>query len=143
MNERYQRRLVFHGAIVLLIGSLCGFPQLAAISRGAREAAVHAWRVAHDALVAGGIMVIAIAAALRHVTLGPRGVAWLTGALLALAYGAVVGLALPALTGFRGLEPTGPPLNFIAFLGNLCVGAGTIVALSLVIWGARRPRPTG
>ena len=123
MDERYQRRLVFHGAIILLIGSLCGFPQLRAISGGAPEAAVHAWRVAHDALVAGGIMVIAIAAALRYVTLGPRGGAWLVGALLALAYGAVVGLALPALTGLRGLEPTGPPLNFVAFVGNLFVGA--------------------
>jgi hypothetical protein len=143
MNDGHQRRLVFHGAIILLIGSLCGLPEMAVIRQGAPETAIHAWRVAHDALVLGGVMVIAIAAALRYVTLGASGMAWLTGSLLALAYGAVVGLGLPAFTGLRGLEPKGPPLNLVAFVGNLFVGAGTIVALSLLIWGARGSRRPG
>jgi len=137
MDDRDQRRLIFHGSIVLLIGSLCGFPEFNAVSHAAPEAVVHAWRVAHDALIGGGIMLIAIGAAMGHVTLGPRGGAWLIGALLAVAYGAVVGLGLPPLTGVRGLAPTGPAVNFIAFVGNFLVAAGTVIALPLLIWGAR------
>jgi len=139
-GEGTQRRLVFHGAIILLVGGLCGFPERRAVSGGAPESVVHAWRVAHDALVAGGIMLIAIAAALSHVRLGARGRAWLEWSLVAVAYGAVVGLGLPPFTGQRGLEPTGPPINFVAFIGNAAVGAGTLVALSVLIWGARPGR---
>lgn len=137
MSARDQRRLVFHGAIILLAGSLCGFPEMSAIRSGTPEPLVHPWRVAHQALIGGGIMLIAIGAALGHVTLSSRAAALLIWALLALAYGAVVGLTLPAVAGVRGLEPTGPPLNLIAFLGNVAVGAGTLVALPLLIWGAR------
>ena len=137
MGDEHQRRLVFHGAIVLLIGGLCGLPEAAEVRRDAPEAVVHAWRVAHDALVAGGIMLIAIGAALRSIVLSPSGAAWLVGALIAVAYGAVVGLGLQAVAGVHGLAPTGPPLNFIAFLGNMAVGVGTLVGLALVIWGSR------
>ena len=142
MSDENQRRLVFHGAIVLLIGGLFGIPEAGEVRRGAPEAEIHAWRVAHDALVAGGVMLIAIGAALRNAVLSPSAATWLVGALIAVAYGAVVGLGLQALTGVHGLEPTGPPLNFIAFLGNLCVGVGTLVGLSLLIWGTRGRRAT-
>jgi hypothetical protein len=137
MKEQDPRRLVFHGAIVLLAGALCGLPEGAAVGRGAPETEIHAWRVAHDALVAGGIMLIAIGAALRYLILGERTASLLMGALLTLAYGAVVGLGLGALAGVQGLAPTGPPLNFVAFVGNFAVAAGTLVALPIVIWGAR------
>jgi hypothetical protein len=56
MNVTNQRRLVFHGAIVLLAGALCGIPEGAAIGSGAPEARIHARRVAHDALLAGDII---------------------------------------------------------------------------------------
>jgi hypothetical protein len=137
MSARDQRRLVFHGAIILLAGSLCGFPEMVAIRSGTPEPQLHAWRVAHQALIGGGIMLIAVGAALDHVTLSSSAAAWLVWALVAVAYGAVVGLGLAAFAGVRGLEPTGPPLNLIAFLGNVAVGAGTLVALPLLIWGAR------
>lgn len=137
MSELDQRRLVFHGAIVLLVGSLCGLPEGNAVRHGAPEVEIHAWRVAHDALVTGGIMLIAIGAALHNVTLGRRGATWLVLALVAVVYGAILGLGLQALTGVHGLAPTGPPLNFIAFLGNLAVAGGTLIALPLLIWGAR------
>jgi hypothetical protein len=137
MSARDQRRLVFHGGIILLVGSLCGFPEMVAIRSGTPEPLLHAWRVAHQALIGGGIMLIAVGAALDHVTLSYRAGAWLIWALVAVAYGAVVALGLPAVAGVRGLEPTGPPLNLVAFLGNLAVGAGTLVALPLLVWGAR------
>ncbi len=136
MTEPEQRRLVFHGAIVLLAGGLCGIPEAGAISAGAPEAQIHAWRVAHDALVAGGIMMIAVGAVL-HLVRGPAVARWIAWLLVAVGYGAIVGLGIGAVAGVRGLEPSGPPLNFIAFLGNIVVGAGTLVALPLLIWSTR------
>ena len=136
MTDSDQRRLVFHGAIVLLAGSLCGIPQATAITGGLPEARIHAWRVAHDGLVAGGIMLIAIGAALRLVT-EARVARWVRWSLVAVGYGAVVGLGVGALAGVRGLQPTGPPINVVVFLGNVIVGIGTLVGVPLLIWGTR------
>jgi hypothetical protein len=140
MNVANQRRLVFHGAIVLLAGALCGIPEGAAIGSGAPETRIHAWRVAHDALVAGGIMLIAVGSALSLVA-SARLAGWIVGSLVAVGYGAIVGLGISALAGVSGLEPTGPPLNFVAFLGNLAVAGGTLVGLPLLIWGIRGRTP--
>jgi hypothetical protein len=136
MRESEQRRLVFHGAIILLAGSLCGIPEGGAVMHGLPEAQIHAWRVAHDALVAGGIMMIAVGAALPLVA-GASAARWVRWSLVAVGYGAVVGLGLAAVAGVRGLQPTGPALNFVAFLGNVAVAVGTLVALPLLIWGTR------
>jgi hypothetical protein len=140
MNVSHRRRLVFHGAIVLLAGVLCGIPESTAIGSGAPEARIHAWRVAHDALVAAGIMLIAVGAALELVADG-RLTGWIAGSLVAAGYGAILGLGTAAVAGVRGLEPTGPPLNFVAFLGNLVVAGGTLVGLPLLIWGTRGGTP--
>src|SRR4051812_424474 len=48
------KQLLFHGAVVLLIGFACGAPMGRSIVRGRPEAVVRAWRVAHSSLVAGG-----------------------------------------------------------------------------------------
>jgi len=136
MNESEQRRLVFHGAIVLLVGCLCGVPVGTSMVRNVPEAEIHAWREAHDALIAGGIMLIAIAGVL-HLVVRPGVARWLAWLLIAVGYGAIDGLGVAALAGVRGLAPTGPPLNFLAFLGNLTVAVGTLSALPLLMWGIR------
>ena len=87
MSEQDQRRLVFHGAIVLLIGNLCGIPLAGAASAGSGEAAMHGWRVAHSGLVATGVLLIAIGAAFRLVVLGEGATSWLVRSLLVAAYG--------------------------------------------------------
>jgi hypothetical protein len=136
MHVSEQRRLVFHGAIVLLAGLLCGIPQASAITGGADPARIHAWQVAHNAIVLAGIMQIAIAGALAVVR-DARAVRLIVWPLIAAGYGAIVGLGLGAASGYRGLTPDGPPLNLIAFAGNMVVAIGSLAALPLLIWATR------
>jgi hypothetical protein len=134
MSRRDQAFVVLHGAVVLLVGSFFGFPVAAALESG--SGSLHAWTSAHAAVTAGGVMLIAMGAALHLVTLGPRGGAWLRWSLVAAGYGAVVGLGLGAITGLRGFDPVGPPLNLVAFAGNLAVVWGSTVGVGLFLWGA-------
>ena len=55
--EAVARNLVFHGAIVLIIGLMCGMPYGKAINRKASEHTVQAWRIAHLALPIGAILI--------------------------------------------------------------------------------------
>jgi hypothetical protein len=130
-----QRRVLFHGAILLLVGMLYGIPFAEVLVDGG-DVAARPWRVAHTGLVAGAVLLIAVSAAMPHVMLGPRGTSWLVGSLVLTAYGAIVGLGLPPLAGVRGLAPEGPPLNLVAFAGNLVVGVGSLVAGVLLVHGA-------
>lgn len=136
MQQRDQALVVLHGAVVLFVGNLFGIPLGAAIADGARPEAIRAWQAAHSAVVAGGIMLIAIGGAARYLTLGPRAASWLLWSLVALGYGAIVGLGLGAVAGVRGFLPTGPLLNLLAFAGNLAVVWGSLVGVALVIHGA-------
>ncbi len=108
------------------------------------EEAVRAWRVAHVGLAAGGLMLIALAPAAGLLALGPRGARWLVAGVLTAAYGAVVALPLGAIAGVRGLEPRGPALNVVVWLGNTVLALGSLIATALMILGARtslRSRP--
>lgn len=136
MHASEQRRLVFHGAIVLLVGLLCGIPQASAITGGADPARIHAWGVAHNAIVLAGIMQIAIAGALSVVK-NVRTVRMIVWPLIAAGYGSIVGLGLAAASGYRGLTPEGPALNMVAFAGNMVVAIGSLAALPLLIWATR------
>ena len=137
MTERDQVRLLFHGSIVLLVGLLSGVPMGQAITGGWGEEVVRAWRVAHVGLAAGGLMLIALAPAAGLLTLGPRGARWFVAAVLAAAYGAVVALPLGAIAGVRGLEPRGPALNIVVWLGNTVLALGSLFGTMLVMLGAR------
>lgn len=55
------RYLAFHGAIVLLVGLLCGALYGLAIRRGASDNVVQRWRVAHASLPIGAILMFAVA----------------------------------------------------------------------------------
>jgi hypothetical protein len=141
MHASEQRRLVFHGAIVLLAGLLCGIPQANAITGGADPARIHAWQVAHNAIILAGIMQIAIASALS-LARSAQTVRLIVWTLVAAGYGSIVGLALAAASGYRGLTPEGPALNLIAFACNLVVAVGSLAALPLLVWAMRGGRGT-
>jgi len=133
MSKHDQAIVVFHGAIVLLIGSFFGFPVVSAAESGSTT--LHAWTSAHAAITAGGVMLIALGAGLHLVTLGSRAQSWLRWSLVVTGYGAIVGLGIGASTGMRGFSPSGPPLNLLAFLGNMGVVWGSTVGVGLFLWG--------
>jgi hypothetical protein len=138
MDESAPARVVFHSTLVLLIGLLCGIPYGRARSAGGDEALARAWQVAHLGITAGGIWGTAVGPALRHTTLGVRGMSWLVGSLLTSLYGFALALLVGPLAGVRGLTPQGPPANWLAFAGNTVASVASLIAASLLAIGAWR-----
>ncbi len=70
MAERRRAQVLLHGAIVLLVGLLCGIPFGVGVGNAWSEEAVRAWRVAHSGEVTVGFMLIAIGAMSDRLLLG-------------------------------------------------------------------------
>jgi hypothetical protein len=127
------RQLAFHGAIVLLIGLLCGGPYARAINKGSPAHIVHAWRVAHASLPIGAILMIAVSAVLSSFATASA-VKWLITVSLAVsAYAFCVALPLAATVGHRGLSSEGPMSAKLVYAGNMLgAGASLVAAVALV-----------
>lgn len=132
----HARYLVLHGAVILLVGLLCGIPYGRAIVRGRAEASIHAWRVAHSGLSSGGILLIALGAVMPLVELGAAARWTLVWAFLASGYGFAIALPLGAHCGHRGLTWSPPLVNRAVYLGNVVAAAGSVIGTVLLIAGA-------
>jgi hypothetical protein len=133
-----QLRIVFHGAIILLLGLLCGLPYGQAITAGWGEDAVRGWRNAHLGIAIGGVWMLAVAGFVERLDFGARLGALVVPAILASGYGFAAALGLGAATGNRGLEPVGSALNVIVFLGNAIGSVGALAATVFLIVGSAR-----
>ena len=135
MIERLQLHVILHGAIVLLVGLLCGIP-FGSVAARAGDDAARAWRVAHAGGAMLGVMLIAIAAVLPQLRLTDLVASLLAWSLVIGAYSFTLGVILAALTGARGLEPGGSATNVVVFLAYLVGALGTLLAVALTIAGA-------
>lgn len=105
--ETASRHLIFHGALLLLIALLYGAPYARAIKSGASAQVVNSWRVAHQSITLGSLLMFSIAAVLPTL-LVPVGVKWLIAtALIISAYAFAVATPLAAITKDRGLASDG------------------------------------
>jgi hypothetical protein len=135
MRMWHANQLIFHGAVILLVGFLCGAPLGSAAVRG-KEEAVRAWRVAHSSLIMGGVLLLALASVVSHLQLSTFGLTLLVWAFVASSYVFAIVLPLAARYGHRGLTSAPPYLNRIIYMGNM-VGAGGLLLGALVfLWGA-------
>ena len=103
------------------------------------------WRVAHAGMVAVGLLLIAIGAALRHLVLGQRQTSWLVWSLVVSAYTFTLAVLIRGIAGMKGFQPTGPILNWIAFLANMVGILGSLTGGTLTIrcaYSALRSPPT-
>jgi len=132
----HTKQLIFHGAVILLVGLLCGAPLGSAAVRGKREETVRAWRVAHSSLVMGGILLLALAGVVSHLQLSAFALAFLVWAFIASSYGFAVVLPLAAHYGYRGLSSSPPLLNRVLYVGNMAGAGGLIVGTIILVWGA-------
>lgn len=127
-----QRRLVLHGAIILLVGLLCGYAAVAEeASRSGR-----AWQAAHSALLLTGVWLIATAAVLPLLELPPRERRALLLSLTGGAHSFMTAVVIQAVTGVRAISPDVTGISRVAFAANLLAVLGTILAASLTIMGA-------
>jgi hypothetical protein len=130
-----QAQVLFHGSIILLIGMLLGLPYASAITDGWGDEAVRAWRVAHVGESAAGLLLLIVGAVLGQLVLEDRTHRVLVWSILASGYGFTLGLPLAAVAGARGLEPTGPAMNWIVFVAYAVAAAGGFLAVALMIRG--------
>jgi len=120
--DRQRSLLALHGAVLLLLGLLCGLPAVSEELAGLQPTA---WRAAHGALLLAGVWLLATSALLPSLVLPPRQQRALTWSLLVMAY------------AFATAVPHGTASSWIAYLANLAtVPAGVLSAL-LTLLGAR------
>ncbi len=135
MDSRLRARLVFHGAVVVMLGLLAGFPHAFVIT-GQIAGDERAWRMAHLEGLLNGMLAMLAGAVSGSLVLSARQHAWLVRSLVAAAYGNVVASVLGATFGVRGLALAGPPANVVMNLLFWVAIAGVLAGVGLLIVGA-------
>lgn len=135
MEPRLRARLVFHGAVVVLLGLLAGFPH-AFVLTGQLAGEERAWRMAHLEGLLNGMLAMIAAAVSGSLVLSTRQQTWLVWSLVAAAYGNVVASVLGASFGVRGLALAGPPANVVMNLLFWVAIGGVFAGVGLLIVGA-------
>ncbi len=131
----HAKQLLLHGAIILLVGFACGAPMGRSIANGASEATVRAWRVAHSSLVAGGILLLALAAVASHIRLAPWAMSLFAVSFIGASYAFAIALPVAAHYGCRGITGGPPLLNRLIHGANIAGVAGFFIGAFLLIWG--------
>ena len=132
-----RHRLVFHGAVVILLGLVAGFP-LAFVITGSLVSSERAWRMAHLEGLLNGLLLFAIAGVADGLALDGRKPAVLAWALIITAYGNLIASVIAASANVRGLEPGGSFANTLTYLLFMVAVVTVVVALGLVAHGAYR-----
>ena len=136
MDPRLRARMIFHGAVVVMLGLLAGFPH-AFVLTGQLAGEERAWRMAHLEGLLNGMLVMIAASVAGALVLSARQWTWLYWSLVAAAYGNVVASVLGASAGVRGLATAGPPANLVMNLLFWVAIGGILAGVALLIVGAR------
>lgn len=144
MMDIQARYLVFHSALVLLVGLLAGMPYGRAQNRHAPDQVIRAWRLAHATLALGPALGLAIAAVLSSLSVGAPIKSWLAWSWVVSNYGFCFSLPLAALVGQGGRTMDRPLSNQLVFVGNMVGIGGSSVGAVLLLYAAyvsRCPSP--
>ena len=90
----------------------------------------------HSSLVSTGILLIAVGAAAHHLAFSSRQARLFSATLLPSVYLLCAGLVVSAVTGQRGLTPTGPVLNVVLHVCNVVGVLGALIAGVLLVRAA-------
>jgi hydroxylaminobenzene mutase len=135
MLQRDSRALAFHAAVIILLGMIAGFPLGAYIVEAAAEDVIRAWGTAHLLGLVNGLFVIAVASMWAKIDLSSRLRSALWWCLVLGGYANTIAPVLAAIAGQRGLEPTGPAINWAIFgmyqIAFLFFPAGVLFAVGL------------
>jgi hypothetical protein len=134
MDVNSRTRVIFHGAVVMLVGLLCG---LATVTE---EEPARLWHTAHESLILIGILLFAMSSVLQMLVLPRRESTALIWSLLATGYGLMVGLVTQAVMGRHAFGPSSNPVLMFAFIANATGMMGSVLVASLTIMGTRAPR---
>jgi len=141
MSSLGQARLVFHGAVVLLLSLLCGFPLFLALQQGWSDEAIRFWRSAHLGLSVVGIWSIATGAALGFLVLDERRIAILAWSVIVSNYTISVAILIRAVALHLGIAVLGSPFaQIVALCRNASAATGLVAVLVTVRGGAQAVR---
>lgn len=130
-NDR--ARLIFHGAVVILVGLLCGYPTVVeALGSPSRN-----WHTAHEGLIMMGIWMLAMSSVLPALVLKRREALGLLWSMLAVGYGFMTALIIQGVTGYEAFEPGQTPVSFVEFTGSAIGILGSLLTALLTLSGAR------
>ena len=130
------RHLLFHAAVVLLIGLFAGIPYGKAILDKKPESLIHAWRVAHGALALGSVLMVALAAVLSLLRVSLLVKQALAVAFVVSGYGFAFALIVGPLVGARGLSSKGSISAKAVYAGNIVGAGGSLVGSFVLFYSA-------
>lgn len=128
----HQRRLIVHGATVLVVALLCGVPSVAEVATDAGRM----WQAAHAALLVLGVWIIATAAVLPLLDLKAPEASALLWSLPAAGYSFMTAVILQAMTGTRAISPEGGVATQVAFAANVVAVLSSFLVAALTLIGA-------
>lgn len=136
--DTLSKHLMLQGAIVLLIALCLGAPYARAIKRNADAQAVNSWRVVHQSLTIGAILLLVLAPVLSYM---PVAVAfkWAIAVLFIVSsYAFALSTPLAAITKDRGLVAGARGLARGVYLGNMLGAltslAGAVLLVTACVW---------
>jgi hypothetical protein len=136
VDKKLRASLIFHGAIVIILGLLAGFPY-ALVLQGEMAGEPRQWSMAHLEGVLNGLLCLGVAGAFGKLALSARQMQIMTWSFILMAYGNVVAAVIGAVTGQRGLEFGGPTSNMVVFTLFMVAVVLVLVALGLLAYGSR------
>jgi hypothetical protein len=136
VEKKLRASLIFHGAVVIILGLLAGFPY-ALVLQGQMAGEPRAWSMAHLEGVLNGLLCLGAAGAFGKLALSAGQMRVMTWSFILMAYGNVVAAVIGAVTGQRGLEFGGPTSNMVVFTLFMIAVVLVLIALGLLAYGSR------
>lgn len=135
MTGLLHKYLIFHGAIITLIGLISGLIYWQKIIRNKRPEIIRSWQIAHIFLVIEGMFIVTVGLIIPHLALSGLAVRILVWIVTISGYGFVWAFLGGAWKGYRGLTPKPYGLNTTLFLGHFIGAGGSLIGIIIIIYG--------
>ena len=136
MTGPFDKYLIFHGAIIILIGLFSGLIYWQSIIRNKMPEVIRGWRIAHVFLVIEGMFIVTVGLIIPHLALGGLAIRVVIWTITSSGYGFAWAFVGGAWKGYRGLTPKPYGLNTLFFLGHFIGAAGSLIGIAMVIFGS-------
>ena len=136
MVDQYVRRMIFHGAAVIWVGLMAGFP-FGLVVMGRMEGDIRAWHMAHLEGLLNGLLTIGAGVALKSLSLDERRVPLYAWSFILAAWGNIIASIIAAVVHQRGLELALPMSNLVVFTIFIAAVLGVLIGLYLMMRGAQ------
>jgi hypothetical protein len=125
--------LVFHGSVILLASLLFGAPYARAIKRQADPQVTNSWRVAHQSLAMGALLLFALAAVQPFLHAPDWAMTAMHLLMVVSAYAFTVSTPLAAITRDRGLQSGSVGVARWVYIGNMVGAASSLFGAALLV----------